>query len=119
MSGSRSEMDTQARSAWQWLRRIAGAAFALLLASALAFWLWASTPMALPQTLRWAQDWLTDSDTGLSPLSVEGARGSLTGGGVIEKLTWSDNGLTVEVHGLEMGWSPTMWIDLVRDRALT
>lgn len=123
-------MDTPLRSGWHWLRLIAGhvfgsvmwlagASLALLLASAVAFWLWASTPMALPQALRWAQVWLTDPETGHSPLAVDGARGSLTRGGMIEKLTWSDNGLTVEVQELHLAWTTSMWIDLARDRALT
>lgn len=110
---------------WRWLARVvahglagliwAGSALlALVLAGAVAIVLWASTPVALPHTLGWAQQWLTDPATGASPLAFEGARGSLTHGGTVQGLVWSDAGLTVEVQGLELAWSATLWLGLLQ-----
>lgn len=98
---------------------LAGAGFALLAAGLVAAVLWASTPAALPQTLRWAQDWLTDPATGTSPLQVEGARGSLTGGGRIAALRWQKDGLTIDIDGLTLAWEPSLWLTVLLDRSLT
>lgn len=96
-----------------------GAGLALLTAGLLAFVLWASTPLALPQTLKWAQEWLTDADSGDSPLTVQGAKGSLTTGGRIERLQWRQNGLAVEIESLSFAWSPNVWMSVLLKRDLT
>ncbi|MDV7395472.1 hypothetical protein RZS08_29060, partial [Arthrospira platensis SPKY1] len=70
--------------------------------------------MALPHTLAWAQQWLTDPETGNSPLAFEGARGSLTSGGTVQRLVWSDSGLTVEVQDLQLEWAPDLWLGLLQ-----
>lgn len=98
---------------------ILGAGFALLVAGLLAFVLWASTPLALPQTLKWAQEWLTDADNGVSPLTVHGARGSLTNGGRIERLQWQQDGLTVEIDSMAFAWEPSLWLGMLLERNLT
>ena len=93
---------------------VAGAIGALAVAGLVAIVLWASTPMALPHTLAWAQQWLTDPETGNSPLAFEGARGSLTSGGTVQRLVWSDSGLTVEVQDLQLEWAPDLWLGLLQ-----
>ena len=96
-----------------------GLGFALLAAGLLAFVLWASTPVALPQTLKWAQEWLTDADSGTSPLSFHDARGSLTHGGRIERLQWQQDGLTIEIDSLAFAWEPSLWLGMLLERKLT
>lgn len=97
---------------------LAGAIVALAIAGFLAIVLWASTPVALPHTLGWVQQWLTDPQTGISPLAFEGARGSLTSGGTVQGLAWTDPDLTVEAQGLELEWSAELWLGLLLQRQL-
>ncbi|MEX1165258.1 MAG: translocation/assembly module TamB domain-containing protein [Hydrogenophaga sp.] len=107
-------------SPWRGLHRLAlattwmlGATVALLVASAIAFWLWAATPGSLAQSLGWAQSWLKDQAEPIGQLTTEGVEGSLRGGGKIQQLQWSQNGLKVEAQGVQLDWNDALWTDLI------
>jgi hypothetical protein len=97
---------------------LVAAAWALVLGGALAVALWASSPVSLPQALRWTQAWLGDGPNGTSPLQVEGASGSLLRGGRIERLGWADADWALEAREVQISWSAGLWLALWRDRAL-
>lgn len=97
---------------------VAGGAVALSLAGAVALWWWSGSAQSLGQALRWASDYLADAETGERPLQAEGATGSLQAGGRIERLRWSQNGLTVELDGFTLAWSPAVWATALLDRTI-
>lgn len=74
-------------------------ALALLIAGAAALlWAWAGTEASLQWALRQA--------AARQPLVVEGARGSLRTGARAERVAWAQDGLKVEVRGLQLAWQP-------------
>jgi translocation and assembly module TamB len=95
---------------------IVGVTLALLAAGLLATWLWAATPGSLAQSLSWAESWLEGQEQPLGQLNVEGAEGSLRGGGRIAALNWSQDGLQVKARGVQLGWRDSLWTDLIRGR---
>ncbi|MDT7928433.1 translocation/assembly module TamB domain-containing protein [Tepidimonas sp.] len=117
----------------QWVDRLVGglaatlvgalwlmeAVLILLAAGGLAAVLWARSPDALPQTLHWAQRWLADADSGISPLTFHDARGSLTSGGRIGRLRWQQDGLTIEIEALDVSWRPRLWWQVLFERELS
>ncbi len=89
-------------------------ALAALASAMLALWFWAASPSSLGQTLRWAGSWLERPEA----LVVEQPEGSLLSGGRIARLRWESEGLAVDLHGLDLGWTPRLWWDLLVRREL-
>ena len=98
---------------------LAQAALILLSIAALAVVLWASSPHALSHSLHWAQRSLAHTDNGTSPLTFQGAEGSLTSGGRIERLQWHQDGLTIEIEALALAWRPSLWWHALLERELS
>ena len=94
--------------------RAGGVALAVLATGLLALWLWAASPSSLGQTLRWVGSWMERPEA----LVVEQAEGSLLAGGRIARLRWESDGLAVDLHGLDLGWTPRLWWDLLVRREL-
>jgi translocation and assembly module TamB len=99
---------------------IAGASVALLLACAVAFWLWAGTQDSLARTLGWAQSWMEGRPTGESvgTLQTEGVEGSLRGGGKIASLSWAQGELDVQARSVELDWNDALWMDALMGRGV-
>ena len=83
----------RARPARRWLKGLAVAVGTVLLLAVLAVglaWWWAGTEGSLASALRW----LAQSQ----PLTAGRATGSLREGGQVDRLTWQQEGLTVEAR---------------------
>ena len=87
-----------------------GALIALLLAGLLAASWWANSEGSLARALGWAQDHTQTHSASTGTLTTENVQGSLLGGGDIEQLRWSIEGLQVEARGvaLRLGGT-TVW----------
>ena len=91
------------RRAVQWL---VGGLLALLLLAVLAVagvWWWAGTEGSL--------QWGLAQLSARQPVVVEGARGSLRSGVQARKLSWQQDGLSVEATDVQLAWQP---LDLLR-----
>ncbi len=91
----------RAQSTRRWLTGMAVAVGSVLLLAVLAVglaWWWAGTEGSLATALRW----LAQSQ----PLTAERATGSLREGGHVERLTWQQDGLSVEVRDVSLAWQP-------------
>ncbi|QCB48279.1 translocation/assembly module TamB domain-containing protein [Hydrogenophaga sp. PAMC20947] len=99
---------------------IAGATVALLLACAIAFWLWAGTQGSLAQTLGWAESWMDGRPAveSVGALQTEGIEGSLRGGGKIASLSWAQGELDVQAKGVELDWNDALWMDALMGRGV-
>jgi translocation and assembly module TamB len=93
------------RRGWAWwhLTLLPLAALLLALAVALAaLWVWSGTDGSLATALRWAGHW--------TALTTHGVHGDIRHGGTVEDLTWSQDGLHVQVRGARIAWSPgALW----------
>jgi translocation and assembly module TamB len=78
-------------------------------------WLWSGSQNAVPQTLRWAQYWLRDSE-GNSPLTFAGAKGSLRHGGEVAQLSWHQDRLNVTLTNIRWVLPPGFWTAAVLKR---
>ena len=119
-SGSSSTLHKLLRRASWLVLWIPGAAIALLLACALAFWLWAGTQGSLAQTLDWAQSWMEGRPEAESvgTLHTEGVEGSLRGGGKIASLSWTQAELDVSATEVQLDWNDALWMDALRGRGV-
>ena len=99
---------------------VPGALVALLLACAVALWIWAGTQGSLAQTLGWAQGWMDGrpADEGVGTLQTEGVEGSLRGGGTIASLGWTQGELDVQARGVTLVWNDDLWIDAIMGRGV-
>jgi translocation and assembly module TamB len=95
-----------------------GAALGLLLAGAVALWLWAATTGSLAQTLAWTGQWLKGQEDSLGSLRTEQVEGSLRGGGRIGLVHWRRGDLSVQAEGVALVWSDALWTDLLAGRGL-
>lgn len=95
-----------------------GAVLALLLGAGVAAWIWAGQDGSLPRALGWAQAWLDDPDSTTGQLQADGAHGSLRGGGTVQTLRWTRQGLDVQAHGLTLRWHSTQLVDALLLRRL-
>ena len=87
----------------RWLRA-AAAVCGLLLAAASAGWWWSGSEGSLASSLRLASALLPAGQT----LQTHGVQGSLRGGGRIGKAQWRQDGLALELQGLELDLSPAL-----------
>ncbi|MFT3821864.1 MAG: translocation/assembly module TamB domain-containing protein [Rubrivivax sp.] len=93
-----------ARPGRRWPARLLWVLAALLMLAVLAIaaaLAWASSSGSLPRALQLAQRFLPEGQR----LSVEGASGSITGGGTVQKLQWAMPGTELELAGLRIDWS--------------
>lgn len=81
---------------------VPGALVALLLAGLLAASWWANSEGSLARALGWAQDYTQKNSASTGTLTTENVQGSLFGGGDIEQLRWSIEGLQVEASGVAL-----------------
>ncbi|WP_439113737.1 translocation/assembly module TamB domain-containing protein [Hydrogenophaga sp.] len=95
-----------------------GALVALLLAAAVALWLWAATPGSLAQTLAWAQSYTASRAHSTGVLQATDVQGSLRAGGQVGQLVWSRDGLTVKATHVRLSLRPRLWIDAALGRGL-
>lgn len=95
-----------------------GALLALLLAGGVAGWIWSGRDGSLPQVLGWAQAWLDDPQGSTGRLQVSGAQGSLRGGGQVQQLRWTRQGLDLRLQGLRLRWSTDQIVDALLLRRL-
>ena len=100
------------------VRWLISAAIGLAVASILAVGIWAQSPGSLAQVLGWAQASLPHAAGSPRPLDVTGVRGNLWQGGHIDRLTWTQNGLTVTLVNLRVQWRRQTWLQLLWDRSL-
>lgn len=87
----------------RWLKRLLWLLLGLVLALALligALLVWASRDGSLPRALQLAQRFLPADQA----LHYEGASGSLTAGGRIQRLHWHMPGTALEIDGLHLDW---------------
>ena len=107
------------RAAWVavW---VAGTLLALVLACAVAFWLWAGTQGSLAQTLGWAQSWLEGRPEidSIGRLQTENVQGSLRGGGTIASLNWRQGELDVHATEVQLDWNDALWLDALKGRGV-
>ncbi len=86
------------------LKRLMWLLVALLLALVLALgavlW-WASSDGSLPRALQLAQKYLPEDQS----LVYEGASGSITGGGTVQRLQWGMPGTDLAIEQLQIDWS--------------
>jgi translocation and assembly module TamB len=95
-----------------------GALLALVLGAGVAGWVWSGRDGSLPQALGWAQSWLQDPASASGRLQASGAQGSLRGGGQVQQLRWTRQGLDVQLQGLQLRWSSDQLIDALLLRRL-
>lgn len=100
------------------VRWLISAAIGLVMASVLAVGIWAQSPGSLAQVLGWAQVSLPHTAGSPRPLDVTGVRGNLWQGGHIDRLTWTQNGLTVTLLNLRVQWGGPTWLQLLWGRSL-
>ncbi len=96
----------------RWLKAVAisiGSVAIVLVACVAGLWWWAGIDGSLARALSWAGQ--------SQPITFERASGSLRAGGRVERMTWQQGGLTVEVTGLAVVWQP--WSLLQRKLELT
>ena len=76
---------------------------AVLMLSVAGLWWWAGTDGSLATALRWADSYaphLTKSWT------VQNPSGSLRAGGRVDRITWQQDGLTVDARDVALSWQP-------------
>lgn len=97
-----SQPPARRRGLVRWPQRLlAGLLAGLLAAAGLAaggLWLWAGSEGSLATAL----DWVGRHQ----PLQVEGVRGTLRGGGTLQRLVWSQDGLQLQAEQAEWRWHP-------------
>ena len=72
------------------------------LAGALLLGAWAASEGSLAQALRWGLAWQAETAPEAGRSQAEGVSGSLIGGGQVQALGWSRDGLSVQVEGLRL-----------------
>ena len=82
---------------WRWLP-VELLALALLLGG---LWWWSGSEGSLALALRWGQHYLPPG-----ALQAEGVHGSVRRGGDVQRLRWSLDGLTVDLHEVHLRWDP-------------
>jgi translocation and assembly module TamB len=124
-AGPFSAADKVMAQPWRALRGLAwagawvfGAALALLLAGALAFWIWAATAGSLATSLGWAQSSMQARMAGTDRFTTEGVEGSLRAGGRIASLDWKQGALSVQAKGVQLEWNDALWTDALMGRGV-
>ena len=95
-----------------------GALLALLLAALIVLWVWSGTSGSLAQALAWTQDWMQEQPAEAGRLDTQGVQGTLREGGQIERLRWTQPGLTVEADALRLRWGKGVWLAALRGQGV-
>lgn len=95
-----------------------GALLGLLLAAAIAIWVWAGTAGSLAQAIGWGQSYMADQGPGAGVLDVAEIEGSLRNGGGIGRLQWRRDELTVQATGVRIALDNRFWLDALLARGL-
>ena len=95
-----------------------GALLGLLLAAAVAAWLWAGTPGSLAQAIGWGQDHMAKQGQSAGTLAVSEVQGSLRNGGEIGRLQWQRDELTVQATSVRIALDNRFWLDALLARGL-
>ena len=112
---------SRGREALPWLGRallwLPAVLLGAVLALALAVGLWASTEGSLAQALRWGLAWQATNLPEAGEVAIEGAEGSVAGGGQLRTLRWSREGLAVSAEGVRLRLGARFWLGLLRGEA--
>lgn len=84
------------------------------LAGALLLGAWAASEGSLAQALRWGLAWQAEKAPEAGRIQAEGVSGSLIGGGQVQALGWSRDGLSVQAEGLRLRLGGLFWLGLLR-----
>jgi translocation and assembly module TamB len=95
-----------------------GALLGLVLAGAIALWVWAGTAGSLAQAIGWGQSYMADQGPSAGTLSVAEVQGSLRNGGEIGRLQWRRDELTVQATGVRIALDNRFWWDALLARGL-
>jgi translocation and assembly module TamB len=95
-----------------------GALLGLVLATAIALWVWAGTAGSLAQAIGWGQGYMADQGPSAGTLTVSGVQGSLRSGGEIGQLRWQRDELTVQASGVRIALDNRFWLDALLARGL-
>ncbi|QHE75284.1 translocation/assembly module TamB domain-containing protein [Hydrogenophaga sp. PBL-H3] len=95
-----------------------GALLGLVLAAAIATWVWAGTAGSLAQAIGWGQSYMADQGPGAGTLSVAEVQGSLRNGGEIGRLQWQRDELTVQATRVRIALDNRFWLDALLARGL-
>lgn len=95
-----------------------GALLGLVLAAAIATWVWAGTAGSLAQAIGWGQSYMADQGPGAGTLSVAEVQGSLRNGGEIGRLQWQRDELTVQASRVRIALDNRFWLDALLARGL-
>ncbi|MDP1683612.1 translocation/assembly module TamB domain-containing protein, partial [Hydrogenophaga sp.] len=95
-----------------------GAVLGLLLAAAIAVWVWAGTAGSLAQAIGWGQGYMADQGPGAGTLAVSEVQGSLRNGGEIGQLRWQRDELIVQATSVRIALDNRFWLDALLARGL-
>lgn len=95
-----------------------GALLGLVLAAAIAAWVWAGTAGSLAQAIGWGQSYMADQGPSAGTLSVAEVQGSLRNGGEIGRLEWRRDELIVQAASVRIALDNRFWLDALLARGL-
>ncbi|MFW2354977.1 translocation/assembly module TamB domain-containing protein [Hydrogenophaga sp.] len=95
-----------------------GALLGLVLAGAIALWVWAGTAGSLAQAIGWGQSYMADQGPSAGTLSVAEVQGSLRNGGEIGRLQWQRDELIVQATSVRIALDNRFWLDALLARGL-
>ncbi len=120
-----SEAPVQQNTRWRLLGGIGwfalwlpGALLGLVLAAAIAAWVWAGTAGSLAQAIGWGQGYMADQGPTAGALTVENVQGSLRNGGEIGRLQWQRDELIVQATSVRIALDNRFWLDALLARGL-
>ncbi|MDZ4122816.1 MAG: hypothetical protein U1E02_01370, partial [Hydrogenophaga sp.] len=95
-----------------------GALLGLVLAAAIAAWVWAGTAGSLAQAIGWGQSYMADQGESAGTLTVSEVQGSLRNGGEIGRLQWQRDELIVQATRVRIALDNRFWFDALLARGL-
>lgn len=95
-----------------------GALLGLVLAAAIAAWVWAGTAGSLAQAIGWGQGYMAKQGPSAGTLTVGEVQGSLRNGGEIGRLQWQRDELIVQATGVRIALDNRFWLDTLLARGL-
>ncbi|MDP2074001.1 translocation/assembly module TamB domain-containing protein [Hydrogenophaga sp.] len=95
-----------------------GALLGLVMAAAIAAWVWAGTAGSLAQAIGWGQSYMADQGESAGTLTVSEVQGSLRNGGEIGRLQWQRDELIVQATRVRIALDNRFWFDALLARGL-
>ncbi len=95
-----------------------GALLGLVVATAIALWVWAGTAGSLAQAIGWGQSYMAEQGPSAGTLDVAEVQGSLRNGGEIGRLQWQRDELTVQATTVRIALDNRFWWDALLARGL-